>query len=94
MRLLLVEHWQKAKFKLQLTCFHEAKIYDYSPTERRIVDMWNAKIMRGTGAQVTKKPITWQECIHSDEPLILSFGHWPQAICHSNRVHRRRLRLA
>src|SRR3546814_4832264 len=58
----------------------EAESYDYSSTERRITDMWNAKIMSGTGAQVVEKLNTWQQRVNADELMILNLGHSPQAI--------------
>ena len=50
------------------------------------LDMWNAKIMSGTGAQVMKKRTAWQECIPTDGLMTLSLGHSSQAICHSTEI--------
>ncbi len=64
----------------------EAAAYDYSDTERRIMDMWNAKIMSGTGEQVVKQLNAWQERIHADELMLLNLGHSPQAIYRSTEL--------
>jgi alkanesulfonate monooxygenase SsuD/methylene tetrahydromethanopterin reductase-like flavin-dependent oxidoreductase (luciferase family) len=64
----------------------EAETYDYSPTERRIMDMWNAKIMSGAGAQVAEKLNAWQRRIKADELMILNLGHSPRAIYRSTEL--------
>ncbi|PLC50866.1 alkanal monooxygenase [Pollutimonas subterranea] len=64
----------------------EAEIYDYSPTEHRITDMWNAKIMSGTGAQVIEQLNAWQQRVNADELMILNLGHSPQAIYRSTEL--------
>lgn len=64
----------------------EAETYDYSPTEDRIMEMWNAKIMSGTGAQVVEKLNAWQRRIEADELMILNLGHSPQAIYRSTEL--------
>ena len=64
----------------------EAETYDYSPTESRIMDMWNAKIMSGAGAQVAEKLNAWQRRIKADELMILNLGHSPRAIYRSTEL--------
>lgn len=64
----------------------EADSYDYSPTERRITDMWNAKIMSGTGAQVVEQLNAWQQRVNADELMILNLGHCLQAIYRSTEL--------
>ncbi len=64
----------------------EAQAYGYSATERRIMDMWNAKIMSGTGEQVVEKLHAWQRRVEADELMILNLGHSPQAIYRSTEL--------
>ncbi|WP_434155508.1 LLM class flavin-dependent oxidoreductase [Pseudomonas sp. JZ134] len=64
----------------------EAEVYEYTPTERRVMDMWNAKIMSGTGLQVMEKLNAWQQYINADELMILNLGHLPQAIYRSTEL--------
>lgn len=64
----------------------EAETYDYSPTEHRIMDMWNAKIMSGTGEQVVEKLNAWQQRVSADELMMLNLGHSPQAIYRSTEL--------
>lgn len=61
----------------------EAATYTYSPTEFRLMKMWDAKIMKGTGDEVVKKLNAWQERIHADELMVLNLGHSPEAIYRS-----------
>ncbi len=64
----------------------EAEAYDYSVTERRIMDMWNAKIMSGTGGQVTEQLNAWQGRVQADELMLLNLGHSPDAIYRSTEL--------
>lgn len=64
----------------------EAEAYDYSATERRIMDMWNAKIMSGTGQQVAGQLNTWQGRVQADELMILNLRHSPDAIYRSTEL--------
>lgn len=64
----------------------EAENYNYSETERRIMDMWDAKTMSGTGEQVVEQLNAWQERIHADELMLLNLGHSPQAIYRSTEL--------
>lgn len=64
----------------------EAENYDYSPTERRLMAVWNAKIMSGTGQQVAQELNAWRRRIESDELMILNLGHSPQAIHRSTEL--------
>src|SRR3546814_14679265 len=64
----------------------ESESYDCSSTESGITDMWNAKIMSGTGAQVVEKLNTWQQRVNDDELMILNLGHSPQAIYRSTEL--------
>lgn len=64
----------------------EAEVYDYSATERRIMDMWNAKIMNGTGEQVVEQLNAWQDRVRADELMILNLGHSPDAIYRSTEL--------
>lgn len=61
----------------------EAETYVYSPTEHQLMEMWNAKIMSGTGEQVVEKLNAWQRRINADELMILNLGHSPEAIYRS-----------
>lgn len=64
----------------------EAERYDYTPTEQRIMQMWNAKIMTGTGAEVAEKLNACQQRITADELMILNLGHSPEAIYRSTEL--------
>lgn len=64
----------------------EAETYDYSSTEQRVMRMWNAKIMSGTGAQVVEKLNAWQQRVNADELMILNLGHSQQAIYRSTEL--------
>lgn len=64
----------------------EAETYAYSPMEDRIMGMWNAKIMSGTGKQVVDKLNTWQRRVEADELMILSLGHSQGAIYRSTEL--------
>lgn len=61
----------------------EAETYAYSSTERQVIEMWNAKIMTGTGNQVVQKLAAWQQRINADELMILNLGHSQEAIYRS-----------
>lgn len=61
----------------------EAQEYDYSPTEERVMQMWNAKIMSGTGEGVVEKLGAWQRRLNADELMILNLGHSQRAIYRS-----------
>ncbi|MDH4865431.1 LLM class flavin-dependent oxidoreductase [Alcaligenes nematophilus] len=64
----------------------EAELYEYSSTEQRIMQMWNAKIMSGTGDQVADKLNAWQQRVQADELMILNLGHSQQAIYRSTEL--------
>jgi hypothetical protein len=64
----------------------EAETYPYSPAERDIIEMWNAKIMRGTGEQVVAQLNAWQKRISADELMVLNLGHSPDAIHRSTEL--------
>ena len=61
----------------------DAETYDYSLREGRAIEMWNAKIMSGTGEQVVNKLAVWQNYIGADELMILNLGHSQRAIYRS-----------
>ena len=61
----------------------DAETYDYSLREARAIEMWNAKIMSGTGEQVVNKLAVWQHYVDADELMILNLGHSQQAIYRS-----------
>lgn len=67
------------------TC-EEAETYGYSPREGQIMEMWNDKILSGTGAQVMEKLNAWQQRINADELMVLNLGHSPQAIYRSTEL--------
>lgn len=64
----------------------EAETYEYTPTELRIMHMWNAKIMSGTGQQVVEKLNAWQGRVEADELMILNLGHSQSAIYRSTEL--------
>lgn len=64
----------------------EAEAYGYSPTEERIMHIWNAKIMSGTGQQVVGKLGAWQQRMNADELMILNLGHSQGAIYRSTEL--------
>lgn len=65
----------------------EAENYNYSETERRIIDMWDAKTMSGTGEQVVEQLNAWQERIHADELMLLNLGiHLKQSTAQLNSL--------
>ncbi|WP_175234623.1 LLM class flavin-dependent oxidoreductase [Achromobacter mucicolens] len=64
----------------------EAETYEYTPTELRIMHMWNAKIMSGTGPQVVEKLNAWQDRVKADEFMILNLGHSQSAIYRSTEL--------
>ncbi|HBO2506620.1 TPA: LLM class flavin-dependent oxidoreductase [Pseudomonas aeruginosa] len=64
----------------------EAEQYSYSEAERHIMQMWEAKIMRGTGNQVVEKLGAWHKRISPDELMILNLGHSQQAIYRSTEL--------
>ncbi|WP_406833989.1 LLM class flavin-dependent oxidoreductase [Pseudomonas asiatica] len=64
----------------------EAEGFDYSPTELRITEMWNAKIMSGTSYQVVEKLAAWQQRVNADELMLLNLGHSQQAIYRSTEL--------
>lgn len=61
----------------------EAETYDYSEMEKHVMEMWNAKIMSGTGEQVVEKLAAWQRRVNADELMILNLGHSQKAIYRS-----------
>lgn len=50
------------------------------------MDMWDAKIMSGTGGQVAEQLNTWQERVQADELMLLNLGHSPDAIYRSTEL--------
>lgn len=64
----------------------EAAAYEYSPTELRIMNMWNDKIMSGTGEQVREKLDEWQNKVEANELMILNLGHSQKAIYRSTEL--------
>lgn len=64
----------------------EAANYQYAPTERRIMEMRNAKIISGTGVEVGEKLKAWQQRLDADELMILNQGNAPAAIHRSTEV--------
>jgi luciferase family oxidoreductase group 1 len=64
----------------------EAETYPYSPSEREMIEMWNAKIISGTGAQVVEKLNAWQRRLGADELMLLNLGHSPAAIHRSTEI--------
>jgi luciferase family oxidoreductase group 1 len=64
----------------------EAEIYPYSRSERHIIEIWNAKIMSGTGEQVVEQLNDCQQRIAADELMLLNLGHSPAAIRRSTEI--------
>lgn len=64
----------------------EAETYEYSSMEQRVMQMWYAKIMCGTGQQVVDKLAAWQARVNADELMILNLGHSQQAIYRSTEL--------
>ncbi|MCH8686509.1 LLM class flavin-dependent oxidoreductase [Pedomonas mirosovicensis] len=64
----------------------EAEAYPYSSAERDIIEMWNAKIMSGTGEQVVEQLNAWQQRLEADELMVLNLGHSPDAIYRSTEL--------
>lgn len=64
----------------------EAEAYRYSPSEGQLIEMWNAKIMSGSGEQVVAQLNAWQGRISADELMILNLGHSPAAIHRSTEL--------
>ena len=63
-----------------------AEAYEYSRSERQIIEMWDAKIMKGTGEQVVAQLNIWQERVEADELMILNLGHSNAAIHRSTEL--------
>lgn len=57
-----------------------AEAYAYTRQERQIIDIWDAKTMKGTGAQVVEQLNARQKHTGADEMMILNLGHTPSAI--------------
>lgn len=64
----------------------EAEAYAYTEQERRVVAMWDAKTMIGTGEQVTAQLNARQQQTQADEMMILNLGHTPSAIHRSTEL--------
>ena len=64
----------------------EAEAYLYSPSEREIIEMWNAKIMSGTGGHVVEGLNAWQRRLGADELMLVNLGHSPAAIHRSTEI--------
>lgn len=64
----------------------EADAYPYSSSERDMIEMWNAKIMKGSGEQVVAQLNAWQARIGADELMVLNLGHSPDAIYRSTEL--------
>ncbi|MDR7342061.1 luciferase family oxidoreductase group 1 [Pantoea alhagi] len=64
----------------------EARDYAYSTGELRLMEMWNAKIMSGTGEQVVGQLARWHQRINADEMMILNLGYSQQAIYRSTEL--------
>lgn len=58
----------------------EAQAYRYTVAERQIIEMWDAKIISGTGEQVATRLNALQEQVQADELMLLNLGHAPGAI--------------
>lgn len=63
-----------------------AEAYSYTPQERQIIGMWDAKTMKGTGAQVAEQLNARQKRTDADEMMILNLGHTPSAIHRSTEL--------
>lgn len=64
----------------------EAYAYAYTEQERRVVAMWDAKTMIGTGEQVAAQLNARQQQTQADEMMILNLGHTPSAIHRSTEL--------
>ncbi|AOR65720.1 LLM class flavin-dependent oxidoreductase [Pectobacterium wasabiae] len=64
----------------------EARDYDYSTVELRLMNMWNAKIMSGTGQQVVGQIGEWHKRVNADEIMILNLGYSQKAIYRSTEL--------
>lgn len=64
----------------------EARDYDYSMSELRLMNMWNAKIMSGTGQQVTRQLGEWHKRVNSDEIMLLNLGYSQKSIYRSTEI--------
>ncbi len=64
----------------------EAENFNYSSSEQRIMQLWNSKIMSGTGEQVVEKLTAWQQRVNADELMLLNLGHSQQAIYRSTEL--------
>ncbi|ONF97135.1 Limonene 1,2-monooxygenase [Sphingomonas jeddahensis] len=58
----------------------EAAAYPYTASERQIIEMWNAKIISGTGEHVAARLNALHERVQADELMLLNLGHSPTAI--------------
>ncbi len=63
-----------------------AEAYSYTPQERQIIGTWDAKTMKGTGAQVAVQLNARQQHTRADEMMILNLGHTPSAIHRSTEL--------
>ncbi|SIR32479.1 luciferase family oxidoreductase, group 1 [Paracoccus thiocyanatus] len=63
-----------------------AQTYSYTMQERQIIGMWDAKTMKGTGAQVVEQLNARQKHTGADEMMILNLGHTPSAIHRSTEL--------
>lgn len=57
-----------------------AEAYSYTQQELQIISMWDAKTMKGVGAQVVEQLNARQKHTGADEMMILNLGHTPTAI--------------
>lgn len=64
----------------------EAEAHCYTEQERRIIEMWDAKIIIGTGQQVAENLVARQKSTQADEMMILNLGHSPSAIYRSTEL--------
>lgn len=64
----------------------EAKEYNYTALELRILKQWYSKIMCGTGEQVVNQINSWQQRINVDEIMVINLGHTPSAIYRSTEL--------
>jgi luciferase family oxidoreductase group 1 len=61
----------------------ELKSYDYSESERYILESWNEKIIQGTADQVVNRLNQFQKISGADELMIANLGHSLEGILHS-----------
>lgn len=64
----------------------EAEAYEYSSSERRIIEMWDAKTMVGTADKVIDMLNSRQRATSADEMMILNLGHTSSAIHRSTEL--------